>query len=167
MWGSPGILLQGDGPDGAEVLGSIDFAPANALPRLRTLPFISLPAGSAFIFCLRLEPEQSRHQERRLLHKALAELKARSANEAYALAGSFAESAAPDTVQERGCGLLSSDLLSANGFEQVMDNGGMVLMRADLRGLLSFIGQAKTVVKRVLRNEPTPSPAAWTRRGTS
>ena len=64
------------------------------------------------------------------------------------------------------CGLFSADFLAANGFEPVMESGELVLMRVDLRGLLSLIGQVETAVRRVMRHEPTPSPAAWTHRGT-
>jgi len=62
-------------------------------------------------------------------------------------------------------GSFRSDLLVANGFAEVTKSGELVLMRADLRGLLSLVDRLETAVRRMLHNEPTPSPAAWTHRG--
>ena len=90
-WGPTGLLLQG--PDQAPsaaptagrtggapdpvIIASISFAPAAAIPRLRALPFISLPAGSAFLFCPTLADGQPRAVAKRTLHKALSQLRAR------------------------------------------------------------------------------------------
>ena len=179
-WGPTGLLLQGpdQAPSAAPAAGrtggapdpvivaSVSFAPAAAIPRLRSLPFISLPAGSAFLFCPTLAEGQPRALAKRTLHKALGELRARGVLEAYALATPSGETAAEVPTSGHSCGFFSLGFLAASGFQQVMENGDLVLMRVDLRGLLSLIGQVKTAVKRVLRNEPAPSPVTWTRRGT-
>jgi hypothetical protein len=61
------------------------------------------------------------------------------------------------------CQFFSLGFLEANGFERVREDGRLFLMRADLRGLLSLITQVEALVRRVLRNDPAPSPATWTR----
>jgi hypothetical protein len=142
------------------IIGSINFAPATAVPRLRDLPFGPFPAAAALLFCLMVEEGQPRSQSKRLLHKALAQLKSRGMQEAYAIAVSSGALEDADA-----CRFFLVDFLEANGFEQVTSNGRLVLMRADLRGLLSLVDQVETAVRRLLRNEPTPSPAAWTRPG--
>jgi len=172
-WGHPGLLLESAAPGDAMagcgapvVVGSISYAPAAAVPRLRGLPFDSLAEGSALLFCLWLDEDQPRMQGKRLLQKALGQLKTRGITDAFAVAGS------PDDLRRnhdhswRPCPhqLFSEELLEANGFVPVAMNGGLVLMRADLRGLLSIIGQVETVLRRAIR-QPTPSPAAWTTRG--
>lgn len=164
-WGTTGLLLEGGGPatDTATptVAASISFAPTAAVPRLREFPFGPLPEASALLFCLMVEDGRPRSQAKRVLHKALAELKTRGAEEVYAVAKSSAD---PDDPAV--CRFFPPVFLAGNGFDEVMENGGLMLMRADLRGLLSLVDRFETVVKRMLRNEPTPSPAAWTHRGT-
>lgn len=170
LWGTTGLSLQANGstPEAAApgspepaIAASINFAPATAVPRLREFPFGPLPAASALVFCLMVDEKQARSQPRRLLHKALAQLKSRGMQEAYGIAAASAKSGERDP-----CRFFLADFLAANGFEQVTENGGLVLMRADLRGLLSLVDQVETAVRRMLRNEPTPSPAAWTNPGT-
>jgi hypothetical protein len=177
IWGTTGLTLQGNGSEvtspadespeasapgsaAPTIAASINFAPATAVPRLRDFPFGQLPAASALIFCLVVEEGQPRSQAKRLLHKALAQLKSRGMQDAYAVALSRAK---PE--DGNACRFFAADFLAANGFEQVTENGGLVLMRADLRGLLSLVDQVETAVRRMLLNEPTPSPAAWTRPG--
>jgi hypothetical protein len=160
-WGSTGLLLEDGGAPAPAIVASINFAPAAAVPRLRKLPFGPLPAGSTLLFCLRLEEGQAQHQAKRLLHKALRHLKDRDVEEVYAVAGYSG-----GTLDGNRCEFFSFDFLSANGFEQVMRNGQLFLMRADLRGLLSLIEQLEAAARRVLRIEPAPTPAAWTRRET-
>lgn len=176
-WGATGLLLEADeSPPSAAassghagepvVIGSISFAPAGAVPRLRAFPFSSLTAGSALLFCLWLEEGQPRTQAKRLLQKALGQLKSRGVMEVFAVAGSFDPAVGDANGAPNRCAFLSADFLAANGFEPVMESGELVLMRADLRGLLSLVGQVETAVRRVLHREPTPSPAAWTRKHT-
>jgi hypothetical protein len=81
--------------------------------------------------------------------------------EAYAIAVSPGK-----PRDEDACRFFDMGFLEANGFEQVKVGAGLVLLRVDLRGLLSLVDQVETAVRRMLRNEPTPSPAAWTRPGT-
>ena len=171
-WGSTGLLLAGNGSAaGADsagrsaapvVVASINYAPAAALPRFRDLPFAPLPAGAVLLFCLWSEEDGGRSRARRLLHKALAQLKERDLEEVYAVA---TLTAGPESTDR--CNFFSLRFLDANGFEQVADNGQLFLMRADLRGLMSLITQAEAAVRRLLHSDPTPSPAAWTRRGGS
>lgn len=163
VWGSVGLIrtdsLTPCTPSVSPVVGSIHFAPASSMPRLRDLPLGPLPADAVLLFCLRVEGTSSRALGRRLLHKAIEQLKERHLREVYALAalsGGWGEA-------DR-CEFFSIDFLGANGFEQIRDNGEIFLMRADLRGLLSLVAQVQTAIKRVLRSDPTPSPAAWTRR---
>ena len=169
-WGTTGLLLESGGatqtPGTPLIVGSISFAPAGMLPRLRDFPFSSLTAGSALVFCLWLAEDQARMQAKRLLQKALGQLRSRGMSEVFAIAGSLEEPLGGEAGSGHQCGLLSVDFLDANGFEPVMQSGELVLMRADLRGLLALLGQVENAVRRVLHNEPTPSPAAWTHRGT-
>lgn len=183
-WGSPGLLLQRAGqgvPSGESsseklagahdqttpspdlaAAASIHYAPATALPRLRNLPFAPLCPDAVLLFCLRSEEDRADLQAKRVIQKALGQLKDRGVQEVYAFAGHFGS---PEDNER--CEFFSLDFLEANGFRHVRDNGDIYLMRADLRGLLSLISQVETAVRRALRNDPTPSPAAWTHRGTS
>ncbi len=183
-WGSPGLLLEradlgarpgssppeklepADDPSAQppdlSAAASIHYAPAAAVPRLRGLPFAPLGPGSVLLFCLRAEESPAQAQARRILQKALEQLKERRVQEVYAFAGLLGS---PENTER--CEFFSLDFLEANGFRRVSDNGDIYLMRADLRGLLSLINQVETAVRRALRNDPTPSPAAWTHRGTS
>ncbi|MFH0917400.1 MAG: hypothetical protein V1912_13280 [bacterium] len=193
-WGSTGLLLAGNGPapragstsdipavstpegsatagapavsDGQSpppvIVASINYAPATAVPRLRDLPFPPLPLGAVLLFCLRSEANRGRSQAKRLLHKALAQLKERDTQEVYAVASLTGGHQNGDR-----CEFFSLEFLEANGFQRVYDDGNLFLMRADLRGLLSLISQVEAAVRRILRQDPTPSPAAWTRRGSS
>jgi hypothetical protein len=178
-WGSTGLLLEGgnaaksgglppeqagltDRSTDPVMTASIHFAPAAAVPRLRDIPFAPLAPRSVLLFCLRSEGGRGKPQAKRLLHKALERLKERDIQEVYAFA-SF--SGSPEDLDR--CEFFSLRFLEANGFQRLRDNGDIYLMRADLRGLLSLIAQVETAVRRVLRNDPTPSPAAWTRRETS
>jgi hypothetical protein len=160
-WGSTGLLVENGGGSDPAIVASINFAPAAAVPRLHALSLGPFPPGSALLFCLRLEEGQTQPQAKRLLHKALRHLKDRDVEEVYAVA-----SYSGGTQDGNSCEFFSVEFLSANGFEQVMGNGRLHLMRVDLRGLLSLIEQLEATVRRVLRIEPTPSPAAWTSRET-
>lgn len=160
-WGTSGFLLSdATGGPTPTVHASISFAPIAAVPRLRELPFGPLPEAAALLFCLTLADGQPRSQAKRVLQKAMAHLKSRGMEEVYALAESDGDRDDPGA-----CRFFSVDLLVANGFAEVTKSGELVLMRADLRGLLSLVDRLETVVRRMLHNEPTPSPAAWTHRG--
>jgi hypothetical protein len=183
-WGSPGLLRErvdtaarsnlqpartpkGQGDLSASwqdpaTTASIHYAPAVAVPRLGSLPFAPPDRDAVLVFCLRSEEVHATAQAKRILHQALGQLKRRGLQEAYAFAGLVG------SPEDQGrCQFFSLDFLESNGFHHVMDNGDIYLMRADLRGLLSLIGQLESMVGRVLRHEPTPSPAAWTHRGAS
>jgi hypothetical protein len=197
-WGTTGLLLESGGRAGAtgesddsrggapapSIAASINFAPTAALPRWRELPFGPLPDEAIVLFCLLSEEDQPRYQQKRILHKALHELKTRrGAQEVYAVAGASAdaETAAPRAARgarragagatgpgrDDSCRFFSADFLAANGFESVMEEDGLLLMRVDLRGLLALVGQVQMAIRRVLGDEPTPSPAAWSQRETS
>lgn len=158
-----GVPAVSEGRSAAHVIvASINYAPAAAVLRLRDLPFPALPIGAVLLFCLRSEGNRDRSQAKRLLHKALAQLRERDAQEVYAVAS-------PTGSHKHGdrCEYFSLEFLEANGFQRVHDDGKLFLMRADLRGLLSLITQMETAVRRILRHDPAPSPAAWTRRGSS
>lgn len=172
-WGHPGLLLESDAAKdtapargGAPVAaGSISFAPAAAVPRLRGLPFDHLTAGSALLFCLWLDDDQPQTHGKRLIQKALGQLKTRGMTDVFAIAGSPSSLDHGQAWNACPYRLFSVEFLGANGFLPVAESGPLVLMRADLRGLLSIIGQVETVIRRAIR-QPTPSPAAWTNRGT-
>ena len=161
-WGSTGIMFQPDGSRGdsssIRATAAIHFAPAARLPRLRDLPFGPLPPESPLIFCLSMDGGYDRPVARRLLQKALAQLRLRGAQEAFAFAVIDAEN---DNVDR--CGFLPIGLLEDTGFKRMQDNRDLVLLRADLGGLASLLGQLQTAVKRLVGNRPAPSPAAWTR----
>jgi hypothetical protein len=163
-WGTSGLLLEtGGGAAGAApvIAASINFAPVTALPRLHELPVGPLPEEATLLFCLTVADDQPHSQAKRVVQKALGHLKTRGVEEAYALARSIGD---PDDPS--ACRFFPVDLLAANGFQEVMEHGGLVLMRVDLRGLLALVDRLETAVTRLLHNEPAPSPAAWTQRGT-
>ena len=171
-WGSTGLLLANSRPSvgtgwsrrspNPEVVASVHYAPAAAMPRLRDLPLASLPADAVVVFCLRSEGDQAHSQGKRLLQKALGELRQRGVTEVYALAR---VSGGPRDGDR--CEFFSLDFLETSGFECVKDDGKTFVMRADLRGLLSLFTKVEAAVRRVLGNDPAPSPAALARRGTS
>lgn len=170
-WGTTGLLLEntsrksGERPAQPSIVASISFCPPEALPRLHELSFNSLPRNSAVIFCLRTEPGVGYHVPKRLLHKSLAQLKDRGVYEAFAVARDEME-ALTSGEDSRNCRFFPPDFLVSNGFHVVSTNRDLILMRADLRGLLSLFERVESAVRRLLRNEPTPSPAAWSRHST-
>lgn len=166
-WGCAGLLVYGPagrrgaaGTANAVVSASIHFAPASSLARFRELPFPPLPPFSALLFCFHAEEDASRLLAKRLIRKALYELRNRGVQEVYAVAHW------PEGCGDPGdCRFFSTELLAANGFAEVTHNGRLCLMRVDNRGLVSLIGQVETAVRRVFANEPAPSPAAWVQGG--
>jgi hypothetical protein len=174
-WGMAGLLLEsrgslaGGGPvtrdlteatPGPNIVGSIHFAPAASVPRLRDLSLGPFPEASVLIFCLACAEGQPRYQAARVLHKALGRLKERGVDEVYAVA---AVGAAYRPLDGDRCRFFAPEFLGVNGFEPVGENAGLILMRVDLGGLLSVLGRAKATLKEMLGNDPAPSPAAWTR----
>jgi hypothetical protein len=167
-WGHVGLLVhepagRRDAAGAGEVVvsASIHFAPASSLVRFRELPFPSLPASSALLFCFRADEDAPRWVAKRLIRKAIYELRNRGVREVYAIAHW------PEGCPGSGdCRFFSRELLAANGFEQVSHNGHLCLMRVDTRGLVSLIDQVETAFRRVFANEPAPSPAAWVQGGS-
>jgi hypothetical protein len=172
-WGHPGLLVLG-GDGGRNISGSgevpvsavVHFAPASSLARFRELPFAPLPAFSALLFCFRREEDTPRWAAKRLLGKAVSELRSRGVEEVYAVAhwpenvdGAHAH---PD------CRFFSTEFLAANGFERVAHDRHLCLMRLDTRGLVGLVDQLEAVVRRLFsrEEEAAPSPAAWVQ-GTS
>jgi hypothetical protein len=166
-WGCAGLLVYepagrrgGAGSEETAVSASIHFAPASSLARFRELPFPPLPASSALLFCFHAEEDAPRVLAKRLIRKALYDLRNRGVQEVYAIA--HWPEGCGDAVD---CRFFSTELLAANGFAEVAHNGHLCLMRVDNRGLVSLIGQVETAVRRVFANEPAPSPAAWVKGG--
>lgn len=164
-WGSVGLLVFEPGArDGREnradpvITASIHFAPGTALTRFRELPFPPLPPFSALLFCFHSDDESSRSLAKRLIRRALNELRERGVQEVFAVAHLPGE-----LLGEADCRFFSADVLAESGFEQVARNGHLCLMRTDNRGLISLVDQVETAVRRMFRNEPAPSPAAWAR----
>ncbi len=92
-WGYVGLLVHDPGArpeaNGAPepvVTASIHFAPASSLPRFRELPFPPLPPSSALLFCLHTPDEASRGMAKRIIRRALYELRGRGIQEVYAVA---------------------------------------------------------------------------------
>ncbi len=162
-WGSTGLVCLADSlrsdPSSISAAASVQCAPAASLPRLRVLPLGPLPPDSVLVFCLRVEEGCDRPLARRLLQKALAQLRLRGAGEVYAFAV-----ATGSTNGGNHCEFFPLDLLEDTGFRHVRDNGGLYLMRADLGGLAAVLGRLEGAVRKALGSEPTPSPAAWARR---
>ena len=166
-WGYVGLLVHetagqrgATSPGDVAVSASIHFAPASSLARFRELPFPPLPPSSALLFCFHAEEDAPRWLAKRLIRKALYELRGRGVQEVYAIAHW------PERCGDSGdCRFFSAELLAANGFEEMAHNGHLCLMRVDNRGLVALIGQVETAVRRVFANEPAPSPAAWVQGG--
>lgn len=163
-WGSTGLVLPDDPPPGdpsalaAKV--SVHYAPAQSVPRLRDLPLGPIPADAALLFCLRAEGSGDITAARRLVQKALAQLRLRGVTEVYAYAALTGGAGGGDR-----CEFFAYDFLDSCGFRRVRDNGDLFLMRVDLRGLATVMGRVEAVLKRVVGTDPTPSPAAWTHQG--
>jgi hypothetical protein len=119
-----------------------------------------LPALSALLFCLRADEDSPHRVEKRLIRKALHELRNRGVQEVYAVA----------REQDRGdehqdCRFFATELLASTGFEEVARNGRLCLMRVDNRGLVALVDRLETAVCRIFTHEPAPSPAAWVQGG--
>ncbi len=167
-WGYVGLLVheQGtrrgaNGPPDPVVTASIHFAPASSLPRFRELPFPPLPPSSALLFCLQADEEAPRWMVKRVVRRALYELRSRGIRDVYAVAHRLG-TGGPDSTD---CRFFSADLLAENGFVEVAGDNRLGLMHVDNRGLISLAERAETVLRRIFtrEEEPDPSPAAWAR----
>ncbi len=166
-WGSAGLVACDTNPDYTHdsvelsVAGCVHFAPVSSLPRFRELPFPPVPPSSALLFCLRYHEDSAGWVRKRLISKALHELRRRGAADVYAAArlSGRSNSSAP------ACRFFSARLLTQTGFVEVARDGELCLMRVDSRGLLPLIDQAEAALRRLFarEHEPAPSPAAWLR----
>jgi hypothetical protein len=163
-WGYVGLLAHDPdaqrGENGSAdpmVTASIHFAPVSSLPRFRELAFPPLPPSSTLLFCLHTAEGVPRWTAKRIIRRALYELRGRGIQEVYAVAHRSGDGDDPD------CRFFSPDLLAENGFEEVAGSGSLMLMRVDNRGLVSLLDQAETALRRIFlrEEEPAPSPAAW------
>ena len=166
-WGSVGLLVhEPAGRRGASsepvVTASIHFAPASSLPRLRELPFPPLPPLSVFLFCLHTSDDAARWVAKRLVRKAIYEVRHRGVQEVYAVARTGSRNG-----DSADCRFFQADLLGETGFVEVASDGRLSLMRVDNRGLISIVDEVQTAVRRLFTNEeePAPSPAAWAKGG--
>ena len=168
QWGYVGLLVHEPAPRrGAStsadpvVSASIHFAPGSSLARFRELPFPQLPASSALLFCFHAEEDAPRWTAKRLIRKALHELRARGIHEVFAVAR-WTSGGCDD------CRFLPADLLLDNGFEQVAGDGELCLMRVDNRSLIALVDQAEMALRHMFghSHEPAASPAAWARGGS-
>jgi hypothetical protein len=167
-WGCVGLLAHelpgrrstGD-PADTTVVASIHFAPVSSIPRLRELPFPPLPPLSALLFCLRTDEDVARWTTKRLVRKAIFELKRRGVSEIYAVAHQ------PGNGNAADCRFFTAELLADNGFVEVAGDGRFSLMRVDNRDLVSLLDQVETAVRRIFvqDQEPAPSHAAWAEEG--
>jgi hypothetical protein len=168
-WGSFGLLAYDSGSHrgavgSAElpVVAAIRFAPASSLARFRELPFPPLPPFSALLFCLHTEDDAPRWVAKRLIRKALCELRSRGIDQVFAVA----HRAGSGNGHGPECRFFSASLLAENGFNEVASNGYICLMRVESRNLVSLIDQVEMAVRRVFirGEEPACSPAAWAER---
>ncbi len=164
-WGSTGLIHPADppphDPSCIAAAASVQYAPVAGVPRLRDLPLGPLPPDAALIFCLRMEGETNRPLARRLLQKALAQLRLRGVGEVFAYAATTGGA-------EGGshCEFFSLEILEDSGFKHVRDNGQLFLMRADLGGLATLFCRLESAVRKAVGVDPAPSPAAWSSRGS-
>jgi hypothetical protein len=164
-WGHVGLLVHEPAPRRGTagsadpvISASIHFAPASSLARFRELPFPPLPASSALLFCFHTEEDAPHWIAKRLIRKALYELRGRGVEEVFAVARWTNGNGG-----DEDCRFFPADLLADSGFEQVAGNGRLCLMRVDNRSLISVIDQVEAALRRVFTHdhEPAPSPAAW------
>jgi len=162
-WGTTGFLVT----DPPRVLGAISFCPSAALSRLRDLPFGALPEESALVFCLWTEVGAGRLLARRLIHKALYELRHRGSSRVFAIAAKHVDRSIQTPGDLANCRFFSLKLLSSCGFHVAAETNGLILMESELRGLLFLVPQVQDIFLRVVRHIPSaPSPAAWIRQGS-
>jgi hypothetical protein len=144
-WGR--ILLDGD-----ELLGMLQYGPASAFPRARTLPTGAPHADGALITCAFLDDADPAGALERLLLEALADLKSRNVPSVDAFA----------TAREKGAErghhtLLDRTLLERLGFAPVRSRGDVTLMRLALRGIAWSLQTAPSSVSVPTLAVPNPT----------
>ncbi|MHB0981041.1 MAG: hypothetical protein ACYC5Q_13410 [Thermoleophilia bacterium] len=153
-WGSVGLVAL----DGREVIASIQFAPVRSLPRLVALSSGEPPEDSVLLFCLRGRVGRPSLDTQELLHRAMAHLRHKHVQVAYA----YARPLGTSTL----CGVLNLfglEFLEANGFTVVRAVGEAYLMQVDLGGLVPALAEARWTVRRLLGVAAHPSPATFNR----
>ena len=140
-WGR--ILL-----DGEEFLGMLQYGPATAFPRARTLPAGPPRPDGALLTCTFLGDADPSGVLERLLLEALADLKARDVPsvDAFATAPAPGNEAGHHTLFDRA-------ILMRLGFAPVRARGPISLMRLALGGIERSPSRARETV-------PAPPPAA-------
>ena len=142
--------------DGERFLGLLQYGPARAFPRARTMPAGPPDPEAALLSCAILAPEDPVGTCERLVLEALADLKGRGigAAEAFAIARAEDDPAVPvahQTLFDRGA-------LEALGFTEVRSRAPVALMRIELGGLMPV--PARRAMTGVLgRLWPAPDPA--------
>ena len=170
-WGQVGLLVHepasrrgaGAGTADVNITVSIHFAPVSALPRLRELPFPPLPPYSVMLFCLQTGDDAPRWVAKRLIRKAVYEVRRRGVDEVYGVARTAAREGEPPD-----CRFFPAGLLAEIGFTEVAGDGTLSLMRLDNRGLIVLVDQVEAALRRFFarEDEPAPSPAAWATAGS-
>lgn len=140
-WGR--ILLDGD-----EFLGMLQYGPAAAFPRARTLPAGPPHSGGALLTCAFLSNADPCGALERLLLEALADLKARDVPSVDAFA-----TAHPPGMEAGHHTLFDRAILVRLGFAPMRTRGPVSLMRLALGGIERSRSPARETV-------PAPSPAA-------
>ncbi|MBU2600773.1 MAG: hypothetical protein KKA32_01185 [Actinobacteria bacterium] len=151
-WGSVGLVAV----EGREVLASIQFAPASALPRTQVLSPGAPPGESVLLFCLRGRVGRPSVEAEELLHRAMMHLRRRHVRHAYAYARPLGSKSL--------CGirnLFGLEFLEANGFTVVRAIGSAYLVQTDLAGLAPAVAEAGWTVRRLLGAGGQPSPATF------
>ena len=122
-WGR--ILLDGDA-----FLGMLQYGPASAFPRARTLPTGPPRSDGALVTCAFLDDADPVGALERLLLEALADLKSRDVPsvDAFATTVGPGEAAGHHTLLDRA-------LLERLGFQPVRSRGDVTLMRLALGGI--------------------------------
>lgn len=142
-WGR--ILLDGD-----EFLGMLQYGPAAAFPRARTLPAGPPRTDGALVTCTYLNDVDPGGALERLLLEALADLKARDVPtvDAFAIAHAPGNEGGHHTLLDRA-------LLERLGFASIRSRGPVSLMRLALGG----VERARQPAQEALVSRPTPRTA--------
>ncbi|HJZ62158.1 MAG TPA: hypothetical protein VKD47_08385 [Miltoncostaeaceae bacterium] len=141
--------------DGERFLGLLQYGPARAFPRARTMPAGPPDPNAALLSCAILAPDDPAGTCERLVLEALADLKGRGVGAAEAFAITRSEDEATTTHQT----LFDREALEALGFGEVRSRGAVALMRIELGGLLpARTRRAMTGVLGRLWPAPDPVP---------
>lgn len=153
-WGGVGLIAM----DGRETVAAVQFAPVRALSRPHGMPLGPPPDDAVLTYCLRGRVGRPARETYQLLHRAIALLRRRRVPEIYAYARPLGN--------RHLCGvrnLFGMEFLEASGFQTVRSDGDTSLMRADLRGLMPAVAEARTAVRRAVAHAGRPSPATFNR----